>query len=71
MTYEYLALDHLRVARLTLIDGRDNGRRASRELNIALTEMETAIMWLEKDVETKERRTAASAKACSPKAEVR
>lgn len=55
-TYENSALDHLRTARIVLIGGRDNGHRGSRELSIALTEVETAILWLEQDIRTKERR---------------
>ena len=45
-------LGHLREARATLLDERDAGR-PSRELSITLTEIDTAILWRQQDLQIK------------------
>jgi len=65
MKLEHEALDYLGRALAVMKDGRDNGHRGSRELSIALTETETAILWLEQDIRTKKRRVNQSS-AASP-----
>ena len=45
-------LGHLREARALLLEERDSGKK-SRELSVCLTELETAILWREKDLSLK------------------
>ena len=45
-------LGHLREARALLIDERNVGKN-SRELSVALTEIDTAILWRQKDLQMK------------------
>lgn len=45
-------LGHLREARAKLIDEREAGKN-SRELSIVLTEVETAILWRQYDLQLK------------------
>lgn len=47
-------LKHLNAARDALLAERDKNN--SRELSVTLTELETAIMWREKDVQLKQAR---------------
>lgn len=47
-------LKHLNAARDALLAERDKNN--SRELSVALTELETAIMWREKDLQIKAQR---------------
>ncbi len=45
-------LGHLREARAALLDERDAGN-GSRELSITLTEIDTAILWRQQDIQMK------------------
>ena len=47
------ALAHLREARACMLAARDDGKRGSRELSVALTEADTAILWLQHDIQIK------------------
>ena len=51
MTHEQVALGHLQTARDALIAARD--QTPSRELSIAFTELESAILWLQHDMRLK------------------
>lgn len=53
MRSEQIALGHLREARAAMIAARDDDRRPSRELSVALTECDTAILWLQHDLQLK------------------
>jgi hypothetical protein len=50
---ESVALGHLREARAAMIAARDDQKRSSRELSVALTETDTAILWLQQDMTLK------------------
>lgn len=52
-TKEAEALGHLRMARAALLEAKDNLQRGSRELSVALTETDTAILWLQQDMQLK------------------
>lgn len=52
-TFEQAALGYLRQARASMIAARDDSKRGSRELSVALTETDTAILWLQHDVQIK------------------
>jgi len=45
-------LGHLREARAGLLEERENGK-GSRELSVALTEIDTAILWRQQDLTLK------------------
>lgn len=45
-------LGHLREARAGLLEERESGR-GSRELSVALTEIDTAILWRQQDLTLK------------------
>jgi hypothetical protein len=45
-------LGYLRQARALLLEERDEGKN-SRELSVALTEIDTAILWRQKDLKQK------------------
>lgn len=45
------ALGHLRMARSVMIQARDDWRKGTRELAVALTETDTAILWLQHDIQ--------------------
>ena len=45
-------LGHLREARAALLEERENGK-GSRELSVALTEIDTAILWRQQDLTLK------------------
>lgn len=45
------ALGHLRMARAAMIQARDDWRKGTRELAVALTETDTAILWLQHDIQ--------------------
>lgn len=47
------ALGFLREARAALLEERDNGGK-SRELSVTLTEIDTAILWRQRDLQLKE-----------------
>lgn len=53
MTNEQIALDLLRQARAAMLAARDNDKRSSRELSVALTECDTAVLWLQHDIRVK------------------
>lgn len=46
------AIGKMREARALMLEERDNGKN-SRELSVALTELDTAILWREKDLSMK------------------
>jgi len=50
---EAVALGHLREARAAMLAARDDQKRSSRELSVALTETDTAILWLQQDMTLK------------------
>lgn len=52
-TKEAEALGHLRMARAALLEAKDDLRRGSRELSVALTETDTAILWIQQDIQLK------------------
>jgi hypothetical protein len=49
-----LALGHLRQARALLLEERDDAKKPSRELSVALTEIDTAILWRQEDLRLKQ-----------------
>ena len=51
MELKHEALGHLRMARAAMIQGRDDWRKVTRELAVALTETDTAILWLQHDIQ--------------------
>lgn len=53
VSMEQQALGHLREARAALLAARDDWKRGSRELSVALTETDTAILWLQQDMQLK------------------
>lgn len=63
MEDENLALLGLRSARDYMVSARDVFKRGSRELSVAITECESAILWLQHDVATKV--------SCAPPVQVR
>ena len=46
-------LELLREARAELLAERDDEKKGSRELSVALTHIDTAILWREKDLQCK------------------
>ena len=48
------ALGHLREARALLIKENDDGPARSRELSVAITNLDTAILWRQYDLQIKE-----------------
>ncbi len=52
-TFEQSALAYLRQARAAMLGARDDSKRPSRELSVALTETDTAILWLQHDIQIK------------------
>lgn len=53
MSKEQEALGHLRMARAAMLEARDDQKRSSRELSVAITETDTAILWLQHDMQIK------------------
>ena len=51
MELKHEALGHLRMARAAMIQARDDWRKGTRELAVALTETDTAILWLQHDIQ--------------------
>lgn len=51
MTNEQVALGHLRMARKAMLDAKS--ATPTRELSVALTECDTAILWLQFDIQCK------------------
>jgi hypothetical protein len=50
---EQCALEHLREARACLLEAREDAKRGTRELSVTLTEIDTAILWLQHDLQFK------------------
>ena len=53
ISMEQQALGYLREARAAMLAARDDWKRGSRELSVALTETDTAILWLQQDMQLK------------------
>ncbi len=53
MSNEQRALGYLREARAAMCAAKDDDKRGSRDLSVAFTETETAIFWLQRDLNSK------------------
>ena len=51
MELKHDALGYLRMARAAMVQSRDDWRKGTRELAVALTETDTAILWLQHDIQ--------------------